>query len=45
MKLRLDHPAWRRLAPILARGYVRLLRGTTRTALYGDPEGQALLQS
>jgi lysophospholipid acyltransferase (LPLAT)-like uncharacterized protein len=45
MKLRLDHPAWRRLAPALARGYVRLLHGTTRTALDGDPEGQALLLS
>jgi lysophospholipid acyltransferase (LPLAT)-like uncharacterized protein len=45
MKLRLDHPAWRRLAPILARGYVGLLHGTTRTALNGDPEGQALLRS
>ena len=45
MKLRLDHPAWRRLAPALAQGYVRLLRGTTRLALQGDPEGQVLLQS
>ena len=45
MKLRLDHPAWRRLAPALARSYIRLLLGTTRTALDGDPEGQALLLS
>ena len=45
MKLRFDHPAWQRLAPVLARGYVRLLSGTTRTALEGDPEGQALLTS
>ena len=45
MKLRLDHPAWRRLAPALARGYVRLLLRTTRINLDGDQEGQALLQS
>ena len=45
MKFRLDHPLWRRLAPALARGYVRLLNRTTRTALHGDPEGQVLLQS
>ena len=45
MKLRLDHPVWRRLAPALARGYIRLLLGTTRTVLQGDPEGQALLLS
>jgi lysophospholipid acyltransferase (LPLAT)-like uncharacterized protein len=45
MKLRLDHPAWRRLAPVLARGYVRLLNGTTRTALAGDTAGKLLLQS
>lgn len=45
MKLRLDHPAWRRLAPALARGYLRLLLSTTRTRLWGDEEGKALLQS
>uniref|UniRef100_A0A7C3V084 DUF374 domain-containing protein n=1 Tax=Desulfobacca acetoxidans TaxID=60893 RepID=A0A7C3V084_9BACT len=45
MKLRLDHPFWRRLAPALARGYVRLLLLTTRTALWGDEAGKALLQS
>jgi lysophospholipid acyltransferase (LPLAT)-like uncharacterized protein len=45
MKLRLDHPAWRRLAPALARGYIRLLLGTTRSTLEGDQEGQVLLQS
>jgi lysophospholipid acyltransferase (LPLAT)-like uncharacterized protein len=45
MKLRLDHPAWRRLAPALARGYVRTILGTTRSTLHGDAEGQVLLQS
>ena len=45
MKLRLDHPVWRRLAPVLAQGYVRLLQGTTRTVLEGDREGKTLLQS
>jgi lysophospholipid acyltransferase (LPLAT)-like uncharacterized protein len=45
MKLRLDNPAWRRLAPALARAYVRLLLGTSQTTLHGDAEGQVLLQS
>jgi lysophospholipid acyltransferase (LPLAT)-like uncharacterized protein len=45
MKLRLDHPAWRRLGPVLARGYLRLLSGTTRVVLEGDREGRVLLQS
>lgn len=45
MKLRLDHPAWRRLAPVLARGLVRASLGTTRSSLHGDPDGKALLQS
>jgi lysophospholipid acyltransferase (LPLAT)-like uncharacterized protein len=45
MKLRFDHPAWRRLAPALARGYVRLLLGASQTTLHGDAEGQVLLQS
>jgi lysophospholipid acyltransferase (LPLAT)-like uncharacterized protein len=45
MKLRLDHPAWRRLAPALARAYVRLLLSASRTTLHGDAEGQVLLQS
>jgi lysophospholipid acyltransferase (LPLAT)-like uncharacterized protein len=45
MKLRLDHPAWRRLASALARGYVRLLLGASKSALHGDAEGQVLLQS
>jgi lysophospholipid acyltransferase (LPLAT)-like uncharacterized protein len=45
MKLRLDHPAWRRLAPALVRAYVRLLLGTSQSTLHGDAEGQILLQS
>jgi lysophospholipid acyltransferase (LPLAT)-like uncharacterized protein len=45
MKLRSDHPAWRRLAPVLARGLVRASLGTTRSSLHGDQEGKALLQS
>jgi lysophospholipid acyltransferase (LPLAT)-like uncharacterized protein len=45
MKLRLDHPAWRRLAPAVARGYVRMILGTARSTLHGDQEGQVLLQS
>ena len=45
MKLRLDHPGWQRLAQALAHSYVRLLSGTTRTALEGDPAGQVLLLS
>lgn len=45
MKLRLDHPAWRRLAPVLARVLVRVVLGTTRSSLHGDQEGMALLQS
>ena len=45
MKLRLDHPVWRRLAPVLARGFVRLLVGTSQFTLHGDREGQVLLQS
>ncbi len=45
MKLRFDHPAWRRLAPVLARGFVRGALGTTRSFLHGDREGKALLQS
>lgn len=45
MRLRLYHPAWRRLAPALARGYLRLLLSTTRSTLQGDQEGKALLQS
>jgi lysophospholipid acyltransferase (LPLAT)-like uncharacterized protein len=45
MKLRLDHPAWRRLAPALARGLVRVILSATRKSLHGDPEGKALFQS
>lgn len=45
MKFRLEHPAWRRLAPVLARGLVRVFLGTTRSSLHGDQEGKALLQS
>jgi lysophospholipid acyltransferase (LPLAT)-like uncharacterized protein len=45
MKLRLNHPVWRRLAPALARVYVRLLLGTSKSTLHGDAEGQVLLQS
>lgn len=45
MKLRLDHPAWGRLAPDLARVLVRVFLGTARLALDGDQEGKALLQS
>jgi len=45
MKLRLDHPAWRRLAPALAQGLIRASLGATRTSLQGDQEGMALLQS
>jgi lysophospholipid acyltransferase (LPLAT)-like uncharacterized protein len=44
MKLRLDHPAWRRLASALARVHVRLL-GTSKSTLHGDAAGQILLQS
>jgi lysophospholipid acyltransferase (LPLAT)-like uncharacterized protein len=45
MKLRFDHPAWRRLAPLLGRGLVRAFLGATRSSLHGDQEGKALLQS
>lgn len=45
MKLRFEHPAWRRLAPVLVHGLVRASLGTTRCSLHGDPEGKALLQS
>jgi len=45
MKLRLDHPAWRRLAPVLAQGLIRASLGTSRSSLEGDREGKALLQS
>lgn len=45
MKLRLDHPAWSRLAPDLARVLVRVVLGTNRLALHGDQKGMALLQS
>jgi lysophospholipid acyltransferase (LPLAT)-like uncharacterized protein len=45
MKLRLDNPAWRHLAPALGRAYVRLLLGTSRSTLHGDAEGQFLLQA
>jgi len=45
MRLRFDHPAWRRLAPILAQGLVRASLGTSRSSLEGDREGKALLQS
>jgi lysophospholipid acyltransferase (LPLAT)-like uncharacterized protein len=45
MKLRLEHPAWRRLAASLARGLARVSLGGARSSLHGDPEGKALLQS
>ena len=45
MKLRLEHPAWRRLAASLARGLARVSLGGTRSSLHGDPEGKAILQS
>ncbi len=46
MKLRLDHPAWRRLGPTLARGLIRVIFGTaTRKSLHGDAAGKALFQS
>jgi lysophospholipid acyltransferase (LPLAT)-like uncharacterized protein len=45
MKLRFEHPAWRRLAPVLARGVIRTSLGATRSFLHGDREGKDLLQS
>ncbi len=45
MKLRLDHPAWRRLGPALARGLIKIIFGTSRKSLHGDEEGKALFQS
>jgi lysophospholipid acyltransferase (LPLAT)-like uncharacterized protein len=45
MKLRVDHPAFRRLAPLLVRAVVKVVLGTTRTSLVGDAVGRALLVS
>jgi lysophospholipid acyltransferase (LPLAT)-like uncharacterized protein len=45
MKLRLDHPAWARLGPALARGLIRIIFGTSRKTLHGDAAGKALFQS
>jgi lysophospholipid acyltransferase (LPLAT)-like uncharacterized protein len=45
MKLRFDHPAWRRLGPALARGLIRIMFGTSSKSLHGDEEGKALFQS
>jgi lysophospholipid acyltransferase (LPLAT)-like uncharacterized protein len=45
MKLRFDHPAWRQLSPVLARGLVRVFLGSIRANLEGDQEGRALIQS
>lgn len=45
MKLRLEHPAWRRLTPVLARGFVRALLSANKSSVQGDQEGKTLLQS
>ncbi|MGQ9687531.1 MAG: lysophospholipid acyltransferase family protein [Desulfobaccales bacterium] len=45
MKLRLDHPAFERLAPSLSLGLLKVIFGTSSQTLHGDPEGQALFQS
>lgn len=45
MKLRLDHPAWRRLGPALARGLTRLIFSTAPKSLHGDEAGKALFRS
>lgn len=45
MKLRLDHPRWQQLAPMAARGLVRVIFGTSRSRLIGDPEGLELAVS
>ena len=45
MKLRLEHPAWRRLATVLGRGFVRASLGTARSYLNGEPQGKAVLET
>jgi len=40
MKLRFDHPAWRRLAPVLARSIVHLVLSTSKWTLHRHPESE-----
>lgn len=45
MKWRIDHPLWRRLGPLLARGLAHLIFRSNRVKVTGNSEGEALLHS